>query len=298
MQNINKLLGEPALRKIYYFFSFVIFILFSFLYLLGFSNLFYRDSLFFSRFRWLDFGNPFITIVYLIVLTIFFVLILSVMLKIVLTSDRLVEVDDEEEEDEVLPVEKVESRPEFNEEQISMMLAHSQLQEKLDESYVSFSHMVEDIVQAASFSELFEKMLFWSTDLSNSAKGSVILLDKERNLYVHKITGWNSDEKIRFKTLKISPDNSISGEVLKSGRKIFAEDTESYTGFNFRYSEQYESRSFISLPIVIHNNPIGTLNLTDNRKGAYSIGELEVLNIIVRISCLTLELLQHKKNGT
>jgi GAF domain-containing protein len=297
--------------KIYYILMFAVVItLFILLYFLGFMNLFLKESAFFVRYKWLDFGSEIIAVFYLIFVTIFFIVVVAIMTRVIgsLKHDRInltrADIDEfsiKSESDDTLNIKLDPARSKNatyslqNQSTVSNINTVTMLEEELDKVYQSFSQMINDIVQSYTISEMFEKALFWGSQLSNSRRGSLMIVDKTRELYIYKTIGWSQQEKMKIKEIRIPEGEGISGKVARENKRIFVTNLENYEGHDFRYKDEYETKSFISLPIFGLNRVVAVLNLTDNKKGYYSISELEVLNIITKVSSRIFELLQLKK---
>lgn len=284
----------------------LIIILFGGMYFLGIMNLFMKDSLFFDKFKWLDFGQPVISIFYLVVLTIFFIVVIAVMSRIVMSlkTDNIGlttanidefsiknEVSKNSEESDIQFYNKLKDDIK-NENKIE---ENYNFDEKIDTIFQNISQMTNDIIQSVSVAELFEKILFWGASLSNSKRGSLMVLDKNKELYIYKTIGWTVEEKQKIKDIKIQVGEGISGKVAAENKRIFVTNIETYDGFDFKYKDKYESKSFISLPVFGLHKVVAVLNLTDNKKSYYSISELESLNIITKLASKIFELLQLKK---
>ena len=126
-------------------------------------------------------------------------------------------------------------------------------------------------------------------------------VDKNKSLYVFKSTGWDSATERKLKSVKIPLGNKISGLAAFRNSRIFVKNIEECydldIDYDFVYKDQYESKSFVSLPIFGHNRVVAVLNLTDKTNGEYSRGELEILNIITMLCSKIFELLQIKKKN-
>jgi signal transduction protein with GAF and PtsI domain len=124
-------------------------------------------------------------------------------------------------------------------------------------------------------------------------------VDKNKSLYVFKSTGWDSATERKLKSVKIPLGNKIAGLTASKNSRIFVKNIdECYEldiDYDFIYKNQYETKSFVSLPIFGHNRVVAVLNLTDKTNGEYLKGELEILNIIVMLCSKIFELLQIKK---
>jgi hypothetical protein len=308
-------------RTVFYIFLFIlILILFGFLYFLGIMNLFMKESGFFERFKWLDLGKPIFSIFYLGILSIFFIVIVSIMSRIMISlksdvdkpekfySELKSKYDKSAEEiaetdrdgaglDENLFFDKMQETINID----NKIEEEANIRDRIDSIYGNIAEIISDIISATSVSDLFEKTLLCSTIATCSKKGSIMAVDKNKSLYVFKSTGWDSATERKLKNIKIPLGNKISGMVASKNARVFIknidESFELDIDYDFKYKNEYETRSFISLPIFGHNRVIAVLNLTDKSNGNYTKGELDILNIIVMLSSKIFELLQIKKKN-
>ena len=119
-----------------------------------------------------------------------------------------------------------------------------------------------------------------------------MVVDKNKELYIYKTIGWSTEEKAKIKEIRIPLGSGIAGKVASENKRIFVTNNE---GYDFKYKDKYETKSFISLPVFGMHRVVAVLNLTDNQNGFYSISDLESLNIITSIGSKIFELIQMKK---
>ncbi len=288
------------------FLFFIVIIIFGGMYFIGIMNLFMKESVFFDKFKWLDFGLPIVSIFYLSFLTIFFIVVIAIMSRLVMSlkndvtklttaniDDFLIKPDNSKilEENEMQKEGKTTTSSSSN----MNIEDDSSFEERLDSIFQNISQMTNDIIQSLSVGELFEKVLFWGSSLSNSKRGSIMIVDKNKELYIYKTVGWSASEKQKIRDIKIPIGEGVSGKVALENKRIFVTNIETYEGFDFKFKDNYESKSFISLPIYGLHRVVAVLNLTDNKKSYYGISELEALNIITKVSSKIFELIQFKK---
>lgn len=70
-----------------------------------------------------------------------------------------------------------------------------------------------------------------------------------------------------IKQTRIRPGESISGWVAREGKPLLVEDIESDPRFRRKNIPQYNTRSLLSLPLMIHDRVIGVLNLNNKKTG-------------------------------
>ncbi|MCK4798392.1 MAG: GAF domain-containing protein [Spirochaetes bacterium] len=309
-------------KNIVFFILLLVFaiVLFSFLYLIGFLNLF--ESNFIKNIKLLDFTflGKSITIIYFVIITIFLIIVIALMIRLIislkqdnlqLTSMNVDELSIQKNGSEditnsfdklvssldknINAIQKYTEVIDNDMDKINHLKIENTIQENIDSLCQDFSQLINDIIQSNTISELFEKILFWGVRFSNSRRGSLMVVDKNKELYIYKTIGWSENEKQRVDDIKIPLGTGIAGKVAAENKRIFVTNIENYEEYDFKYKDKYETKSFISLPIFGTKKVVAVLNLTDNKKGLYTMNDLEIINIITRLSSKIFELIQIKK---
>jgi hypothetical protein len=298
-------------RYLYFFFLFtIILLLFGFLYFLGIMNLFMKESVFFEKFRWLDFGKPVITIFYMTVLSIFFIIITSIMVRIIISlrqdSARKTIDDVNLDKPGKLSLKRKpeksgvnDSDDEFYDNMEKMIdienriAEEANLNDRINELYNEFYQINKKLCECENITDLFDNTLSLAMIFSNCRKGSLMVVDKNNEIYIYKISGWENPEK--FMDIKINVGEKITGAVAERNKIIFIENIDATLEFEFPNKNEYETKSFISLPIFGLNRVVAVLNLTDNKKGSFNNNEVKLLESIARLSSKTFELIQVRK---
>jgi len=303
-------------NSVFLFLLGLILVLFVALYLLGIFN--YFEVRFIEEFDWLDFNSKRISLIYLVFLTIFLVLTVAIMMRLILSfkEEKLeltgMNIDDFSIKNEnpennggsfdkimnslnknLMAIQKFTDIIDVDAEKIDKAKLDDILKDKIDMLYLDISHMLNDIIMSANISELFEKILFWSVSFSGSKRGSIMVVDKNKELYIYKTIGWNKDENI--KNIRIPLGDGIAGKVAAENKRIFVTNIENYEDYDFKYKNNYQTKSFISMPIYGIKKVVAVLNLTENKNGLYSMNELEVINVITKLATKIFELIQVKK---
>ncbi len=301
----------------------VMILLFGFLYLVGIAN--YIEMNFIKNLSWLNFSNlaksyPIIYFLYFIVITIFFIIAIAIMISMIISirqdniSLTTMNIDDisikrQNVENMSTSFDKLVESLNRN---ISAIKNYTELidsdinkadkskleqgfQETIDSIYQDFSQMVNDISQSSTISELFEKIIYWGVSFSKSKRGSLMVVDKSKELYIYKTIGWNESEKKKIDEIKIPLGAGIAGKVASENKRIFVTNIENNPEYDYKYKDNYQTKSFISMPIVGISKVVAVLNLTENRNGLFTMNDLEVLNIITRLASKIFELIQIKK---
>lgn len=125
-------------------------------------------------------------------------------------------------------------------------------------------------------------------DLLKAERSSLLAFDEETNeLMVEAAIGFPVALE---DTPRIRPGEGIAGEVLRSGQPLLAKDMEG-AGFAPAPPERrYETKSFISYPIIVAGRKIGVLNVADKiGGGAFDEIDLRLLEIIAPQMALAMD---------
>lgn len=298
----------------------VILFLFFILYFIGITNMFFPNTQILNNLQWLKFNNTTISFLYLIILSIFFIVVISIVISLIISfnheksklstpsslDDFSIKTGKNKIEDSYDNLDKslqknigilneYSNKIDNDIKQISEIEIENNFQEKLDQFFQEFSQMISDISQSITVAELFEKALIWGVKFSHSKRGSLMVINKEKELYIYRTIGWSNKEKDNINDIKIPLGTGIAGKVAAENKRIFVTNIENYDNYEFKFKDNYQTKSFISLPISGVKNVVAVVNLTDNKKGYYSMNDLESLNIITTLSNKIFELIQRKK---
>jgi len=70
-------------------------------------------------------------------------------------------------------------------------------------------------------------------------------------------------------------DSPAMREAMTSGRYIFEQDFSASRYFQGRKNPLFSCKFFVTIPLMIENEIIGVMNLNDNEKGLYNVGDLD-----------------------
>jgi len=135
----------------------------------------------------------------------------------------------------------------------------------------------------------YKTILFKVTEIMRAEQGSLLIFDEEaRELSVKSIKGLN--EKL-VKKLRLTPSQGIAGFVFETGRPLLTENIDKDPRFQTNQRARYKTKSFLSVPLAIHNRRIGVLNIADKIGGAaFDEADLKLLQAIANHACVALEL--------
>lgn len=287
-------------------FLFVV-LLFTVLYAVGFINYFFEDSDFFVKMKFLDFGSRLLAFFYLIVLSIFFAVVIAIMVKIIITPNdggvRIIKTESKSNPVNTISPELISSMVDVscrkiyseNENRLISLVEDAVLQERVDDIYYGLSQMTTDLTESATALELFEKTMYWASILSGSVRGSIMIADKDK-LNLYKTIGWNNADKILKETIVVPFGQKVAGRVAESKKFLFVNSLDDFKDYDFPQKSKYMTETFISFPIISGERTIAVLNFADNkRRGYYSVGEVEICRVIQSISTKIYELIILKK---
>jgi hypothetical protein len=110
--------------------------------------------------------------------------------------------------------------------------------------------------------EMFVEFISEMLDLQTC---SIMLYDDLTGDLTIKSSRGLSDDIVRYSRVK--PGDKIAGWVVLKGEPLFVEDIESDLSFGKKNIPQYNTNSFISLPLKLQNKTVGVINLS-NKKNA------------------------------
>ena len=99
------------------------------------------------------------------------------------------------------------------------------------------------------------------------------------------------DENIIINT-RIKLGESIAGVVARDGNPFLVTDIEAEPGIVRRNRFSYKSRSFLSVPIKLHDKVVGVFNASDkglNGKDVFTQTDLKVISMIIQQAAIAIE---------
>lgn len=124
-------------------------------------------------------------------------------------------------------------------------------------------YMEKLLTSINNLDELTELIVQVSTGKVNAEKCSLMLFDEDKQtLSVNKVKGFNGNQTV-IRNSKIKIGEGIAGMVAQEGKALLVADINKEKRFQTKYSIQYKSSSFISIPLKTESDIMGVLNLTD-----------------------------------
>ncbi len=133
---------------------------------------------------------------------------------------------------------------------------------------------------------LLEKILEKATEYVEAEQGSLMLVDEERDaLVVRAAKGVN---KALIEPRQIRLGEAVAGRVWESGQPLLVRDIEKDLSQPSR--PRYKTRSFISIPLKLHDRTIGILNVSDKISGKiFCESDLDLLTAIGSYASVAIE---------
>lgn len=147
---------------------------------------------------------------------------------------------------------------------------------------------VHSIASHMDLPDIFNVILEKAAEVVGAEKGSLMLLNGERNsLEVKAAKGLNP---AILSHVSINPGEGIAGIVLEKGSALVVGDIETDEGISRPNRVRYRTKSFISIPLRIKDKSRGVLNLSDKIDGAdFSNSDRRLLETLALCSAVAIE---------
>lgn len=148
------------------------------------------------------------------------------------------------------------------------------------ELFAKVSEICTAVTDIMSPQELLESSLKQTLDLFSANRGSIFLVkDNAHDLILKIAFGMNKTEE---ETMVKRIGEGIVGKVAKLKEPVFVEDISKDDRFkNFKRRSSYKSPSFICAPLLIKDELIGVINITDKKSGhKFNKNELQLLDFL------------------
>ncbi len=144
-------------------------------------------------------------------------------------------------------------------------------------SILEINHLVDFIIEKAS-------------DILEAQRCSLMLLDPQTQELIIKGAIGLDEDIIKNTRLKIG--EQIAGRVAKEGKPLLVVNIESQKPIARRNRPTYQGKSFISVPIKLHNKIVGVVNISDKdslKEDVFNHIDLKILSTIVRQAAIAIE---------
>jgi diguanylate cyclase (GGDEF)-like protein len=152
----------------------------------------------------------------------------------------------------------------------------------------SVTEVSRELSNIDSYEALLRSVLERSAKLLMAEQGSLMLLDQETDaLLVKAQMGGSGAAAAR---VRIPRGEGIAGRVAEKGEPFLVENVESDPRIGKKNRENYRTRSFISVPLMIGDRTIGVLNLADKTTGeVFNRDDLNLIQSFATHAAVVLE---------
>ena len=167
------------------------------------------------------------------------------------------------------------------------------------DAFQQISEICALVATALNEHDLLEKSLQQIMRLVGATRGSIFLLDPDgKDLTLQTAIGLKKDEQ---KQMIKKMGEGIIGHVAKRKLPIVVDDIETDDRFHdFKARKSYRTPSFICAPLIIKDQLIGVINITDKESGLrFTKNEMQLLDFLssqIALNHRRIELYQKFKN--
>ncbi len=159
-------------------------------------------------------------------------------------------------------------------------------------------HEISDLSEEDRIELLKHKILHFTKDLLEFETVEVRLLDRETGELKPLLSVGMQPEAAHRTLFASSEKNGVTGFVAATGRSYLCEDTARDPLY---LPGAYDTKSSLTVPLILHEETLGTFNVESPRTGAFSQDDLQFLELFCRevaIALNTLDLLAAEKAST
>ena len=147
--------------------------------------------------------------------------------------------------------------------------------------------VAETIVSSDNLNSVSNLVLDLALNYTSAKTGSILLLDEKGELVVKAARGMDKD---LIAALRLKIGENICGKVAFEKKPLLVKDMESDQRVPKKGAEKYETKSFISCPILMQDKLLGVINISDKiDSSAFTEDELDLITILANQAAITLE---------
>ncbi len=159
--------------------------------------------------------------------------------------------------------------------------------ELFEKKYGILQEISAAMVLTDNVSTIANLMLDLAIGYTNSEKGSLMILDDRGDLSVLAARGIDPG---LIGSYRVKIGEGIAGTVARDRVPVLVSDIETDDRFRDRAWDRYETKSFISCPVICKNRLLGVININDKKDGRpYTEDELDLMMILANQAAISLE---------
>jgi diguanylate cyclase (GGDEF)-like protein len=152
-------------------------------------------------------------------------------------------------------------------------------------SFLDFADVITSITEKE---KILNELLNKSLQLVNAEQGSLMILDPETSELV--VEAKKSVDDTVHEKMRLKVSEGIAGQIFESGSSVLVADIEQDPRFRQTNRPRYKTKSFISVPIQIHDNITGIINISDKMKGkSFDEEDLNLVQSIMKSAAVAVE---------
>jgi len=172
-----------------------------------------------------------------------------------------------------------------------MAIQNVDLRKNLDNRVLEISNlglMTHEVGKTRELDGLFQLILNRSTEMVKAEQASLMILDEATKELTIKASKGVPEYLTR--TLHLKKGEGVAGKVLEKAVPLLVTDIEREPRLGLHKKMRYKTRSFISIPLVLKDEPIGVLNITDKISGeVFNEDDLKIIKIFASQAVIALE---------
>jgi diguanylate cyclase (GGDEF)-like protein len=151
--------------------------------------------------------------------------------------------------------------------------------------------MSSEVGEVRDIEELFHLILDRSTEIVKAEQASLMILDEaSKEIAVKACKGL---PKNIMQTLRLKKGEGISGKVIETGTPLVVRDIEQDPRTHQKKKGRYKTKSFISIPLMLKDMPVGALNISDKSSGdVFNEDDLKIIKIFASQAVNAMERVQ------
>ena len=175
--------------------------------------------------------------------------------------------------------------------QAAMAIQNVELRIRLKNRILDITNLgmlTTEVGETRELNELFHLILNKSTEIVKAEQASLMILDEaSRELTIKACKGMPENV---IRNLHIKVGEGIAGRVVEKGEPLLVEDIEKDLRVKRKKKMKYKTKSFISIPLIMNDRPIGVLNISDKITGEiFNEDDLKIVRIFASQVAIALE---------
>ncbi len=120
---------------------------------------------------------------------------------------------------------------------------------------------IYDINRTLEIDACIKKLIEKASSILAAEISSIMLLDRKENELVLRLAKGVKDDIVKKTRMKLG--EGIAGKVAKEAKPLLVEDVKKYPGMKRQSGRSYKTDSFISVPLMVGDEVLGVVNVTD-----------------------------------